>query len=196
MAQLHRMRAPKDPRFVPMGWLCRHCLYERRDQPRRRDVLLRVFHQLFAGSAVDLNAFECEVLLVWLTEHPAVADSTPWLKAPLDTTLPRLQTSITEAKARTGIAFPTAVTVIDVLREAPGSPAERELLAAIAQHLDEWQHNPQHVEVRRHGTGIPYRRQVLKSTSHPTTLSARGGPFDLHTSPAPIDQQEPGEDNS
>ncbi|UQA90676.1 hypothetical protein [Streptomyces halobius] len=40
------MRAPKDPRFVAMGWLCLHYLCERRDQPRRRDVLLRLFPQL------------------------------------------------------------------------------------------------------------------------------------------------------
>lgn len=195
-----RFRAPRDSwTYAAMDWLCHHCLYERRHTPRRRDLLMRIFHHLFAGSAVDLNAFECEVLLTWLTEHPAVADSAPWLKDPLDTTLTRLQTSVSEGKARTGIAFPTAVTVIDVLRETPAqadSPAERDLLDAIAQHLDEWQNNPQHVEVRKYGAGIPYRRQVLNSTSHPTTLSARGGPFDLHTAPAPTDQQEPGENKS
>ncbi|MFE1173059.1 hypothetical protein [Streptomyces sp. NPDC058773] len=195
-----RFRTPKDARtYAAMDWLCHHCLYERRHTPRRRDLLMRIFHHLFAGSAVDLNAFECAVLLVWLTEHPGFADSAPWLKDPLDTTLTRLQTSITEGKAHTGIAFPTAVTVIAVLREAPvqaGTPAERDLLDAIAQHLEEWQHNPQQIEARKYGSGIPYRRQVLKSTSHPTALSARGGPFDLHTAPAPTDPQASDESDS
>ncbi len=56
-----------------MGRLCRRCLYERRDKPRRRDVLLRILHQLFAGISVGLNGFECNVLLAWLTEDPALA---------------------------------------------------------------------------------------------------------------------------
>lgn len=55
--------------YVPMGWLCWHCLVERRQRPRRRDVLLRVFHALFAGDGVGLNGHECGVLLDWLTEE-------------------------------------------------------------------------------------------------------------------------------
>ncbi|MET8291722.1 hypothetical protein ABZV80_42200 [Streptomyces sp. NPDC005132] len=50
--------------YEQMGWLCWHCLVERRQQPRRRDVLLRVFHALFAGlEGVGLNAHECAVTL-------------------------------------------------------------------------------------------------------------------------------------
>lgn len=102
-----------------MGWLCRHCLYERREKPRRRDVLLRFFHHLFAGNAVDLNAFECEVLLAWLTEDTAFAASAPWRKDPLETTLARLRTSAAEGKAATALAVTTARTIIAVLRETP-----------------------------------------------------------------------------
>ncbi|MFF3730759.1 hypothetical protein ACFYXM_10680 [Streptomyces sp. NPDC002476] len=106
-----RMRAPKDTRlFVPMGWLCAHCLYERREKPRRRDVVLRIFHHLFASSAVGLNAYECDVLHAWLTEPPAAAAFPLWQKDPLDTTLVRLATSVMESKATTWIAVPTAHT--------------------------------------------------------------------------------------
>ncbi|WP_405844827.1 hypothetical protein OG528_38205 [Streptomyces platensis] len=161
-----------------MGWLCRHCLYERREKPRRRDVLLRFFHHLFAGNAVDLNAFECEVLLAWLTEDTAFAASAPWRKDPLETTLARLRTSAAEGKAATALAVTTARTIIAVLRETPvtstDSPAERDLLYAIAQHLDEWDRNPQGLDARKFGAGLSYRRQALRSTRHATVLSDRG----------------------
>jgi hypothetical protein len=188
------VRAPKVLPYVAMGWLCRHCLYERRQGPRRRDVLLRFFHHLFALSAVDLNAFECDVLLAWLTEDPAFAASPAWRKDSLEATLVRLRTSVAEHKASTGLAVTTAHTIIAVLRETPDSPAvsapDRALLDAIAWHLDEWETNPQGVEARRYGTGVRYRTQVMKMTQRPTMLSARGGPFDLHQAPALTEHAE------
>ncbi|MFE5143775.1 hypothetical protein ACFRDV_40180 [Streptomyces fagopyri] len=46
-------------RYVRHG---HHRLVERRQQPRRRDVLLRFFHALFAGKeGVGLNSHECAV---------------------------------------------------------------------------------------------------------------------------------------
>ncbi|ANW22648.1 hypothetical protein I3J05_28175 (plasmid) [Streptomyces clavuligerus] len=187
-----RMRDPKDKQFVPMGWLCAHCLYERREKPRRRDVVLRIFHHLFASSAAGLNAHECAVLRTWLTETEAPAASTAWRNDPLDTTVVRLETSVTEVKGTTWIAVPTAHTIITALLDAPGSSeAETALLRAVAQHLDEWQTNPQGIEARRYGTGVRYRAEVLKTTSRPTVLSERGGPFDLHHTPPPT--AEPGD---
>ncbi|MCX4658577.1 hypothetical protein [Streptomyces uncialis] len=180
-----------------MGWLCARCLYERREKPRRRDVVLRIFHHLFASSAVGLNAYECCILHAWLTETEAPAASTAWRKDPLDTTLVRLETAVTEGKGATWIAFPTAHTVIAALTAAPGgSAAERELLHAVAQHLDEWHTNPRGVDVRRYGTGPRCRAQVLKATDRPTVLSERGGPFDLHHTPPPTTEQESGTDAS
>lgn len=187
-----RMRNPKDRQFAPMGWLCAHCLYERREKPRRRDVVLRIFHHLFVGSAAGLNAYECDVLRTWLTEAEALAASTAWRKDSLDTTLVRLKTSVTEGKGTTWIATPTAHTIITALLDAPGnSEAETALLRAVAQHLDEWKTNPRGIEARRYGTGSRYRAEVLKTTDRPTVLSERGGPFDLHHTPPPA--TEPGD---
>lgn len=194
-----RTRAPKDKRlYKAMGWLCRHCLYERRESPRRRDVLLRVFHHLFAGSAVDLNGYECAVLRTWLLEDADISQAASWQHDPLTATLVRLQTSEEEGKAGTWLAFPTACTIIAVLRERSASlacsPADTDLLDAVAQHLHEWETNPQKVEHRRYGSGPAFRAQVLAVTDCPSVLSERGGPFDLHHAPAPVSEQGEGQD--
>lgn len=181
-----RTRTPKDLAVHrPMGWLCAHCLYTRRQTPRRRDVAMRAFHALFAGSAVDLNAYECQVLLTWLTEDPACAASSAWHADPLENTLTRMATSVAEKKAATWIAVPTFHTITAVLHQAPSSPAEQEMLNALAQHLTEWTDNPQGVERRRYGSGPRFRARVLEVTCRPTLLSRQGGPFDLHHAPAP-----------
>ncbi|MDT0307313.1 hypothetical protein RM780_10095 [Streptomyces sp. DSM 44917] len=198
-----RMPAADWP-YAAMGWLCHHCLYERRARPRRRDVLLRVFHRLFAGSAVDLNAYECRVLLPWLEEDPAFAASEPWRRDPLDATLARLATSVMEHKAETWLAAPTAATIVSVLHctlapaGATAAPdVELQLLDAIAQHLDEWQSNPEGVQAHQFGTGPRYRAQVLATTGRPTLLSVRGGPFDVHETPVSgsDDAQTPEDDD-
>lgn len=179
-----RAKDPKGRVFEAMGWLCGHCLYRRREEPRRRDVLLRFHHHLFAGSAVGLNAYECGVLHTWLTEDPALSATPAWAADPLEATLARLHTSVQESKGTTWIATPTAVTIAAVLTSSPAaSPAESVLLSSITQHIEEWATNPAGVDHRRYGTGTPYRIQVLRTTPHPTTLSARGGPFDLHQTP-------------
>jgi hypothetical protein len=178
-----RMPAPEFP-YEAMGWLCWHCLVERRQQPRRRDVLLRVFHQLFADDGIGLNAYECAVLKAWLTEDPALAQSKPWLSDPLENTLVRLQTSVDEGKPTTWLSAQTAHTIVAVLQEAPASPAttpqDSEMLRALAEHLAEWEMNPPGVQRRKYGTGWRYRQQVLTLTAHPTVLSERGGPFFLY----------------
>ncbi|GAB2990615.1 hypothetical protein GCM10023080_065430 [Streptomyces pseudoechinosporeus] len=174
----------KELPYVPMGWLCWHCLVERRQQPRRRDVLLRVFHALFAGDGVGLNGQECGVLLDWLTEEPALANSKPWMADPLENTLVRLRTSVAEGKPTTWLSAQTAHTIVAVLQEAPASPAttaqDSEMLSALVQHLAEWATNPADVPRSRYGTGWRFRQQALALTEQPTVLSQRGGPFFLY----------------
>lgn len=169
---------------VPIGWLCWHCLVQRREQPRRRDVLMRVFHALFAGvEGVGLNGHECGVVLDWLTEEPTLANSKPWAADPLENTLERLRTSVADANPATWLSAQTAHTVIAVLQEAPASPhttlQDSETLEALVQHLAEWETNPAGVRRAQHGTGWRFRERVLQLTAHPTALSERGGPFHL-----------------
>ncbi|MEU0946939.1 hypothetical protein ABZ379_30000 [Streptomyces canus] len=174
----------EDLPYVPIGWLCWHCLVQRRQQPRRRDVLLRVFHALFAGvEGLGLNGRECGVLLDWLTEEPALANSKPWTADPLENTLVRLRTSAADANPATWLSAQTVHTIVAVLKEAPASPSttswDGETLEALVQHLAEWETNPAAVRRAQHGTGWRYRQRVLQLTDHPTPLSERGGPFHL-----------------
>ncbi|MEL5957451.1 hypothetical protein AADR41_22275 [Streptomyces sp. CLV115] len=97
------------------------------EKPRRRDVVLRIFHHLFASSAAGLNSYECDALRTWLTETEVPTASTAWREDPLDTTLVRLETSVTEGKGTKWIAVTTARTIITALLiitavlDAPGS---------------------------------------------------------------------------
>ncbi|GGR46325.1 hypothetical protein [Streptomyces netropsis] len=181
-----RMGPPKAP-YVAMGWQCEHCLYRRRDVPRRRDILLRIFHHLFASEGIGLNAYECGVLHDWLTEDPGLPATGPWLADPIDATLDRLRTSVEEGKSTTWLASTTAHTIVALLQQAAPTPytsvQDTEMLRAVAQHLDEWQVNPQNAEARKYGAGPRFRAVVLQRTTHPTVLSVRGGPFDLHQTP-------------
>ncbi|MFF8432473.1 hypothetical protein ACF07Y_46645 [Streptomyces sp. NPDC016566] len=179
-----RTPSPEELPYIPMGWLCWHCLVQRRHQPRRRDVLLRVFHALFAGDGVGLNGIECGVLLAWLTEDPALTNSKPWTADPLDNTLVRLQAGVADGKPTTWLSAQTAHTIVAVLQEAPASSAttgqDSEMLAALVQHLAEWATNPADVQSSRYGTGWRFRQQVLALTEHPTLLSQLGGPYFLY----------------
>ena len=177
-----RMRGTVAAPYEVTGWLCQHCLYQRRATPRRRDLLVRIFHDLFTGQGVGLNAPECALLLTWLTEDPAARDSAAWKGEPLDGTLTRLQMAVQEGKEETWLALATTHTIAALLQELPGratEPADVDLLAAITQCRDEWTY-PQHLEHTRFGTGAGHRRFLLDSTTRPTALSRCGGPFDLH----------------
>ncbi|KUN58891.1 hypothetical protein AQJ46_42215 [Streptomyces canus] len=179
-----RPPSPEELPYIPMGWLCWHCLVQRRHQPRRRDVLLRVFHALFAGDGVGLNGIECGVLLEWLTEDPALANSKPWAADPLENTLVRLRAGDMDGKPTTWLSAQTAHTIVAVLQEAVASPTttvqDGEMLSALVQHLAEWATNPANVRSSRYGTGWRFRQQVLALTEYPTVLSQRGGPFFLY----------------
>ncbi|MFF1690772.1 hypothetical protein [Streptomyces sp. NPDC058254] len=184
-ALIGRMKPPSKRIHTAMGWLCRHCLYARREVPRRRDVLVRMFHHLLAFTGVEFNDHEAQVLLDWLTADPTIAASSAWRDDPLETTLARLETSITEEKAATWLSEQTALTIVEALHSAPGTDADAALLRAISQHRVEWETNPQDIDHSRYGTGVPYRVEVLARTAHPTLLSRAGGPFDLHHAPPP-----------
>jgi hypothetical protein len=172
-----------DP-YVPIGWLCWHCLVQRRQRPRRRDVLLRFFHAVFADDGVGLNGHECGVLADWLTEEPALTGSKPWTADPLENTLVRLRAGAADAKPVTWLSPQTAHTIVAVLQEAPVSPAttdqDAEMLTALVQHLDEWATNPAGLQSSQYGTGWRYRQRTLALTEHPTVLSQLGGPFFLY----------------
>ncbi|MET8411129.1 hypothetical protein ABZV34_24010 [Streptomyces sp. NPDC005195] len=170
--------------YEQMGWQCWHCLVDRRQQPRRRDVLLRFFHALFAGAeGVGLNAHECAVILQWLTEEPALENCKPWIADPLENTLVRLRASIVDQRPTTWLSAQTAHTIVAVLQEAPAAAAttasDSDTLAALVQHLAEWATNPAAVPSAQYGTGWRYRQKLLSLTTHPTVLSRQGGPFHL-----------------
>ncbi|MGW8768367.1 hypothetical protein ACWGN5_38480 [Streptomyces sp. NPDC055815] len=180
------LRPPLHRAFEPMGWLCQHCLFDRRNTPRRRDVLIRFFHHLLNSSAVGLNSHECQVLHTWMNSGP-VLESTAWKQDPLDATLIRLATSVAEDKTNTWIAFPTSVTILRALRAGDSTDTDASLLNDVLHHVAEWETNPAGVDHRRYGTGVAYRQQVLKRTTRPTFLSALGGPFYLHKANDPAE---------
>ncbi|MFM9499803.1 hypothetical protein ACKI1Q_40235 [Streptomyces galilaeus] len=174
----------EDVPYMPMGWLCWHCLVHRREQPRRRDVLLRFFHAMFAGDGVGLNGHECGVLADWLTEEPALTSSKPWTADPLENTLVRLRAGAADGKPTTWLSTQTVHTIVAVLQEAPATPAtpvqDVQMLAAVVQHLAEWATNPANLKPSHYGTGWRFRQQTLAASAHPSVLSQRGGPFFLY----------------
>lgn len=192
-----RLRSPEAP-YEAMSWLCRHCCYTRRSRPRRRDILLRVFHDLYLGQGVGLNAPECAVLHAWLTEDPRATETVAWKNEPLEPTLQRLRMSVREGKEETWLSLPTTHTAIGVLRELPpeaASSGDTVLLRAVAQHLDEWKY-PHTLEPVKYGTGYRHRRLLLETTPSPTVLSALGGPFDLHQAVVVTPDQSEGTEGS
>ncbi|MFI9311458.1 hypothetical protein [Streptomyces triculaminicus] len=172
-----RLHAPIGRRFARMGWLCGHCLYDRRVKPRRLDVLLRVFHHTFAGEGVQLNATEAEVLLIWLLEapnpaeadHEAVQDAFVALGHAVDAqeTALLLRYQHTQAVVRT----------LNQTTDPEATDTQTVVLSAVAQHLAEWRDNPQRLDPAHYTTRVAWRRAVLEQTEQPTMLSQRGGPF-------------------
>ncbi len=55
--------------------------------------------------------------------------------------------------------------------------AARAALHRTAQHLAEWQHNPQDIDQAHYKNRALWRHAVLENTLTPTVLSQRGGPF-------------------
>nr|MDT0521280.1 hypothetical protein [Streptomyces sp. DSM 41633] len=170
-----RMPHPRQP-YVAMDWLCAHCLLDRRAKPHLTDVLLRVFHHTFSGSTITLlNTTEATVLLDALQAVPAPKEDE------------RLQEAITVL--RQGIEAPdpvmrfpyqpahAAVTALHAAANPPETESEDAVLAAVAQHLAEWQDNPQNISTDDYKNRTLWRQAVLENTLTPTVLSQRGGPF-------------------
>ncbi|MFG2878820.1 hypothetical protein ACGFYU_28110 [Streptomyces sp. NPDC048337] len=170
-----RMPNPRNP-FKPMTWLCAHCLYDRRAKPRLTDVLLRVFHHTLSGSnATLLNTAEAAVLLAALLALPVMVneehlqEAITELRQGIDAPEPVMQLSYHPADA--------AVAALHAAAPQESGPGDAAVLAAVAQHLAEWRHNPQNIDETPYRNRALWRQAVLESTPAPTILSQRGGPF-------------------
>ncbi|MFJ3601119.1 hypothetical protein ACIPRU_32150 [Streptomyces sp. NPDC090126] len=101
----------------------------------------------------------------------------------------RLATSIAEDKPTTWIAYPTVLTALTAMAATETEHTETGLLQDVLQHVTDWDTNPSGVDTRRYGTGTPYRQQVLGTTARPTWLAELGGPFFLHKSFDPAEEE-------
>ncbi|ANW22651.1 hypothetical protein [Streptomyces clavuligerus] len=175
-----RIHQPRGRGFATLGWLCAHCLYDRRSKPRRLDLLLRLFHQLFAGGGVRVNAAEAEVLLTWLLAAPAAELPQAELEA-LPEVFVVLQRAVEAREPVTPLSYYGARAAIGTLHHAKvaagGAEREAVVLDAVVQHLAEWQANPQGLEPEYYRGRRAWRSAILEETEQPTVLSQRGGPF-------------------
>ncbi|MFF3584891.1 hypothetical protein [Streptomyces mirabilis] len=169
-----RMPRPRQP-FVAMAWLCAHCLVDRRVKPRLTDVLLRVFHHVFSGSStIPLNTAEAQVLSEALSRVLAETG-----EAHLRETIAALHTGIDANDPAMLLSYHRAPTAVDALLTAmPGMEARDAVaLAAVAEHLAQWEHHPNGLDQEQFASHVQWRQSLLKTTSTPTDLSERGGPF-------------------
>lgn len=162
--------------YVPMAWLCAHCLCDRRARPRLADVLLRVFHHTFSGSTTTpLNTTEAAGLLEALLTVPA-----PNNNEHLQEAITALRQGIDAPEPVMGLSYHPAHAAVATLHAASlqeATAGHTAVLAAVAQHLAEWQHNPQDIDPAHYNNRTLWRQAVLESTPTPTILSQRGGPF-------------------
>ena len=169
-----RMPSPRKP-FLPMGSLCAHCLFDRRVKPHLTDVLLRAFHHMFSGSTtIPLNTAEARVLCEALSQAPAEAQDEGLREA-----IAALHAGIDAGDPTMLMSDHLVVAAIGALRTAvPGMDARgASVLAAVAEHLAQWQHNPDGLRQDQFASRAEWRQAILKASSTPTALSARGGPF-------------------
>ncbi|ALO98735.1 hypothetical protein SHL15_7742 [Streptomyces hygroscopicus subsp. limoneus] len=166
-----RVPHPRQP-YMPMAWLCAHCLFDRRDKPRLTDVLLRVFHHTFSGStATLLNTAEAAVLLEALVTVPAPEDDEHRQEA-----ITALRQGIDALEPVMGLSYHPAHAAVAALHAAGRQEAaagDCAVLAAVAQHLAEWQHIPQNIDQARYKNRTLWRQAVLENTLTPTILSQR-----------------------
>ncbi|MGW6202277.1 hypothetical protein ACWF9B_01290 [Streptomyces sp. NPDC055089] len=170
-----RMPHPRRP-YVPMGWLCAHCLLDRRDAPRVTDVLLRIFHHTFSGSSsTPLNTSEAAVLLETLLTVPA-PDNDEYLQEAI-TALRQGVEAPAPVMALSHHPAHAAVAALHATDRQEAAAGDAAALATVAQHLAEWQHNPQAIDQGCYNNRTLWRQAVLENTPAPTALSQRGGPF-------------------
>ncbi|MFJ1756565.1 hypothetical protein [Kitasatospora sp. NPDC088134] len=173
---LGRLPKQRTPQGFRLGWLCGHCLTDRRLKPRRRDLVLRIFHATFLGSGIRLNMYEAEALAAWLEETAghSDADQPPACAPEVTGTIARLR-EVVAAEHGTMLSLDVAQAIVEQLRTVAAPASEQEVLDAVAQHFQEWSSGgPIAVGTRWSG-----RRDILLQTPRPTLLSARGGPFSL-----------------
>jgi hypothetical protein len=169
-----RMPRPRQP-FVAMAWLCAHCLFNRPVKPRLTDVLLRVFHHVFSGSTtIPLNTAEAQVLSEVLSRVPAETGD-----AHLREAIAALHTGMDANDPAMLLSFHPALAAVDALRIAmPGMEARDAVtLAAVAEHLAQWEHHPNGLDQEQFASRVPWRQAIVKTSPTPTALSERGGPF-------------------
>ncbi|MEU5632195.1 hypothetical protein ACH47C_23800 [Streptomyces rishiriensis] len=169
-----RMPRPRPP-FRAMAWLCAHCLYDRRAKPRLTDVLLRVFHHVFSGSAtIPLNTAEARILCEALSRVPTETEDDQ-----LREVIASLHTGIDANAAAMVLNSRPAIAAVNALRTAtPGLDGNDAVtLAALAEHLAQWEHNPSGLDPEQFANRVEWRQAVLRCASAPTALSERGGPF-------------------
>lgn len=173
-----RMPHPRQP-YVPMNWLCSHCLTDRRAAPRLTDVLLRVFHHTFCGNTTTpLNTPEARVIHQALLAVPATTrksneylrDAITALHEGIDAHAPLILLRYHPAHA--------AVAALHT-RKPPAANGDTTILDAVYQHLTEWQTNPHHINQAIYADHTQWRQAVLENTTTPTPLSQRGGPFQV-----------------
>ncbi|MFD9687395.1 hypothetical protein ACFWXO_16745 [Kitasatospora sp. NPDC059088] len=175
-ALLGRPPRPQNQQGVALGWLCGHCLTDRRLKPRRRDLVLRIFHAVFLGSGIRFNLYEAEELATWLEETSGPADGRPSADAPeLAGIIARLR-EVVAAEHGTMLSRDAGQSIVQHLRAGLGAgPELEEILDATAQHFRDWSSGGTPAA----GSRWAGRREILLQTPHPTLLSARGGPFAL-----------------
>lgn len=154
-----------------MGWLCAHCLFDRRVKPRLTDVLLRAFHHVFSGSTIiPLNTVEARVLCEALSQAPAEAEDEGLREA-----IAALHAGIDAGDPTTLMSDHLVVAAVEALRTAvPGMDARyASILAAVAEHLAQWQHNPDGLGQDQFASRVEWRQAVLRTSSTPTARSER-----------------------
>ncbi|MGA5442260.1 hypothetical protein ACPCKW_22460 [Streptomyces griseoincarnatus] len=169
-----RMPRPRQP-FVSVGWLCAHCLFDRRVKPRITDVLLRVFHHVFSGSrTIPLNPAEARVLTEALSRVPTEAQDEQLREA-----IAELHRGIAANDPTLLLRSHPALAAVATLRTAMPTmdASDATTLIAVAEHLAQWQHNPQGLDREQFASAVQWRQAILKNTPTPTALSERGGPF-------------------
>ncbi|MFD9047826.1 hypothetical protein [Streptomyces zaomyceticus] len=171
-----RMPRPRKP-YVPMSWLCNHCLLDRRTKPRLTDVLLRVFHHTFSGSSTTpLNTAEATVLLEALLRVPITDDNEHLQEAII-----ALRQGIDDSHPVMLLGYDPSHAAVAAL-QVEAKPQEADpgcttVLAAVAQHLNEWRRSPQDIKQSSYSNHTLWRQAVLENTPTPTVLSQHGGPF-------------------
>ncbi|MFZ3562798.1 hypothetical protein [Streptomyces sp. BH055] len=175
-------------RYAAMGWVCAHCLLERRTKPRRRDLALRIFHHLIPGAPVRLNHWEARTLGAWLAE----AAAPPVRRDPAALCEARQLLQGMEAtdddNAAVELRFEHAEAVITALCPAPrpdevssdDGDLDLVVLHAVAHYLALWRANPHDLDRASYERRALWRLDMMAhDEAAPAVLATVPGPFAL-----------------